>query len=207
MQMLKFAPIGALVLLLGACSETPQATAKKEVEKPPEAVTGQTALFKMYQVARTWAPDIQVLKMNSQILNDVPNVPRGKAAAWEATFTSAEKSKMRSYTYSIVEALPTLHKGVFAGLEEDWSGGAKGTNTPFIMAAVKVDSDAAYATALKEAGDYDKKNPGKPVIILLEKVAKYPNPVWRIVWGESVGTSNFSIYVDAMTGEFKERLH
>jgi len=206
MQLVKFAPMSALLLLLCACSETPQTTAKKEVEKPPEPVTGQSALFKMYQVARTWAPDAQVLKMNSMLLSEVPDVPRGKAAAWEATFVSADKSKQRSYTFSIVETLPNLHKGVFAGLEEDWSG-PKGPNTPFLMAAVRIDTDAGYATALKESEGYDKKNPGKPMVILLERVAKYPNPVWRFVWGESVGTSNFSIYVDASTGEFKERLH
>ena len=194
------------MLLLAGCSETPQTATKKEAEKPLEPVTGQSALFKMYQVARSWEPDAQILKMSSTILADVPNVPRGKAAAWEATFTSAGKSQIRSYTYSIVELLPTLHKGVFAGQEEGWAG-PKGDDTPFLMAAVKIDTDAAYATALKEAGDYDKKNPDKPVIILLEKVAKHPNPVWRFVWGESVGTSNLSIYVDASLGDFREKLH
>jgi hypothetical protein len=202
-----FLLLSGALLLLTSCSETPPATvAKKEPEKP-EPVTGQSALFKMYQVARSWGPDVQVLKMNTIGLSDVPDVPKGKAAAWQATFTSASRSQQRSYTYSIIEGGGNLHKGVFGLLEESWSG-PHGENTPFLMAAVKVDTDAAYQTALSNGGaDYDKKNPGKPVTFLLEKIAKYPDPVWRVVWGESVGTSNFSVYVDASTGQFQEKLH
>jgi hypothetical protein len=206
MRKLLFLLSGALVLFLTSCSETPT-VARKEPEKPPEPITGQSALFKMFQTARSWAPDVQVLKMNTIGLSDVPDVPRGKAAAWEATFTSASRSQSRSYTNSIIEAQGNLHKGVFGLLEEGWSG-PRGDSSPFLMAAVKVDTDAAYQTALAQGGgDYDKKNPGKPVTFLLEKIAKYPDPVWRVVWGESVGTSNFSVYVDASTGEYKEKLH
>ncbi len=196
---------GVLFLLLAACSETPTET-KKEPEKPPEPATGQSALFKMYQVARTWAPDAQVLKMNSIVLSEVPDVPRGRAAAWQATFTSDSHNQARTYTYSIVESAGNLHKGVFAGQPEAWSG-AHGVSSPFLMAAVKVDTDAAYQTALAQAGDYDKKNPGKPISFTIEKITRFPDPVWRVIWGESVGTSNFSVYVDASTGAFQEKMH
>ena len=75
------------------------------------------------------------------------------------------------------------------------------------MLAVKIDTDAAYKTALANGGaEYEKKNPGKPITFLLEKVAKHPDPVWRVIWGESVSQSNFSVYVDASTGEFREKL-
>src|SRR5205085_12154441 len=108
---------------------------------------------------------------------------------------------------SSVESQGNLHKGVFAGNEEGWSG-ARGANQPFLMLAVKKDTDDAYKIALANGGaDYDKKTPGKPISILLEKVTKHPDPVWRIIWGESAATSNFSVYVDASTGEFKEKLH
>jgi len=206
MKKLLFLLTGASLLQLVGCSETPATVAKKEPEKPPEPITGQSALFKMYQVARSWAQDVQVLKVNTIALSDVPNVPRGKAAAWQASFTSVSRTQARPYTFSIIEAQGNLHKGVFAGLEESWSG-PRGVSSPFLMAAVKIDTDAAYETALKEAGDYDKKNPGKPITFLLEKITKFPDPVWRVIWGDSVGTSNFSVYVDASTGEFKEKLH
>jgi len=207
MKKLAFALTSAL-LLLTSCSETPNAApvAKKEPEKPPEPISGQSALYKMYQVARSWAPDAQVLKMNSIPLAEVPDVPRGKAAAWQATFTSAARSQARSYTYCIVESQGNLHKGTFAGLEEGWSG-PRGITAPFPIMAVKVETDTAYETAMKQGADYDKKNPGKPISWLLEKQNKFPDPVWRVIWGESVGTSNFSVIIDASTGEYKEKLH
>ena len=197
----------ALFLLLTGCSEsTPAPEKKKEAEKV-EPITGQSALFKMYQVARTWASDAQVLKMDSMPMSEVPNVPPGTAAAWEATFVSESGSKARRYTYSIIESEGNLHKGVFPGQDESWSG-PRGNNTPFPMIAIKVDTDAAYKTALANGGsDYDKKTPGKPIAFLLEKVAKFPDPVWRVIWGESVATSGFSVVIDASTGEFQEKLH
>jgi len=203
-------PFGCALLVLAGCSDTGTSTtavAKKEPEKAPDPVAGQSAIYKMYQVARSWAPDAQVLKLNSIPLSEVPNVPRGKAAAWEATFTSASRSQARSYTYSIVESTGNLHKGVFAGPEQGFSG-PRGVTAPFPIMAVKIETDAAYETALKNGGaDYDKKNPGKPISFLLEKQNKYPDPVWRVIWGESIGTSNFSVIIDASTGEYKEKLH
>ena len=78
------------------------------------------------------------------------------------------------------------------------------------MAAIKVDTDAAYKTAMEtvrsHAAEYDKKNPGKPITILLERTTKHPDPAWRIIWGESAGTSNFSVLIDASTGEYLETL-
>jgi hypothetical protein len=191
----------ALLSILTGCSEQSE-PAKKEPPKPVEPVTGQTALYRMYQVVRSWASDAQVLKMNSIHLLEVPSVP-GQAGAWEATFTSANKGRARTYTYSVIESPGNLHLGVFAGQEEDLSGQAQ----PFLIAAVKVDTDAAYKTALAKAADYDKKNPGLTISVLLERNKRYPNPAWRVIWGESVGTAGLSVYVDASTGEFLETLH
>ena len=78
------------------------------------------------------------------------------------------------------------------------------------MAAIKIDTAAAYKTAMEtphsHAAEYDKKNPGKPITILLERTTKHPDPAWRIIWGESAGTSNFSVLIDASTGEYLETL-
>lgn len=194
----------ACFLLLAGCSTTPQQTTKKAEEKPAEPVTGLHALYQMYTAARGWSADIQPVRMNSIILPEVAAAP-GKAAAWQVTFASQRLSKARSYTYSVIEAQGNLHKGVFAGLDQSWSGSSSKVK-PFLMAAAKIDTDAAYQTALKKGADYDKKNPGKPITFILEKVDKYPDPAWRVVWGESVGTSNFSVYVDASTGEYLETM-
>lgn len=198
---------GALLLLLTACSEAPKTVAEKEPEKLLDPVGGQSAVYKMYQAGRSWAPDLQVLKASSRQLEGVGDIPRGKAAAWEATFVSAAKNQAKDLTYSIKEVLPGLRKGVFGAPEHSWSG-ASGNSAPFPVIAVKVETDAAYETALKNGGaDYDKKNPGKNIIITLEKISKFPDPAWRIIWGDSVGTSNFSVYVDASTGDYLEKIH
>ena len=188
-------------LILGGCSGEPQPVAKKA---PPEAVTGLTALFRMYQVARSWASDAQVLKMTSIDLTDVPEV-RGKAGAWRATFTSESRSAARVYTYSAEETEPNLHLGVFGGQQESWSPGS--ADKPFVIAGVKIDTDAAYQTALTNAAESAKKNPTQTISFLLEKLDKFTSPSWRVIWGESVGTSGLSVYVDASTGAYLETMH
>jgi hypothetical protein len=53
----------------------------------------------------------------------------------------------------------------------------------------------------------ERRNAGKTVLILLEMDRKYPDPVWRIVWGDSVSTAEVSVYVDANTGEYLNTMH
>ena len=194
----------ALLLLLAGCSTETPAPQKKAEEKPAEPVTGRQALQQMYIAARGWAADIQIVRLTSILLPEVKAEP-GKAAAWQALFLSASQNKARSWTYSVVESEGNLHKGVFAGFDQSWS--SSGEAKPFPMAAIKFDSDQAYQTALKKGAEYDKKNPGKPIIFLLEDNKQFPDASWRVIWGESVGTSNFSIFVDASTGGFLETIH
>jgi hypothetical protein len=158
----------------------------------------------MYIAARAWAADIQPMKVNSILLPEVKAEP-GKAAAWQAMFVSPSQSKARSYTYSVVESVGNLHKGVFGGLDQSWSG-PSGTTKPFLMASIKVDSDEAYKTALKKGAEYDKKHPGKPINFVLEANRRFPDTTWRVIWGESVGTSDFSVFVDASTGQYLETM-
>jgi len=201
-----FLTIIAAGLLLAGCSEqpAPPAAAKKE-EAKPEPVTGQSALFKMYQVARNWAPDAAVLKMASVRVDGVPDQP-GKSAGWEAVFTSEQKASSHAFTWYAVDQEPNIHKGVFAGSEENYSS-ARGETTPFLIADVKIDTDAALATAKAKEEAFEKKNPGQPVIYLLEKSSKWAHPAWRVIWGESVSTSGFSVFVDASAGTFLEIMH
>jgi hypothetical protein len=201
-----FLAVGIFSLLLVSCSDQSPTAAKKAPEKPAEPATGQSALFKMYQVARSkWSADARILKLNSIHVPDVPQVP-GEAGAWQATFTSENLGRARSYTYSVVEQEGNLHQGVFPSPEESWSQ-VPGANFSFDIREVAIDSDAAYKTALEKAGDYDKKNPGMAISLMLEKTPKFNAPAWRVIWGESVGTSNFSIYVDASRGGFLEKMH
>jgi hypothetical protein len=206
MKTLLFPVICIASILLVGCTEQTSTVAKKEPEKPAEPVSGQAALYKMYQMARTqWSADAFVLKVNSIHLTEVPSAP-GKAGAWQATFTSEKLGKAKTYTYSVIEQEGNLHKGGFALGEESWSG-HQGVNTSFDIRAASVDSDAAYKIAMEKGADYDKKNPGMPISYQLEKITKFSSPVWRVIWGESAGTSNFSIYVDASLGKFLEQMH
>jgi hypothetical protein len=196
----------ALVVMWGTgCSEQPAAPVKK-VEAKPEPVTGQSALFKMYQVARTWSSDCQVLKLNSVHVSEVPEQP-GKAGVWEGIFISPSKGNAHSYTWSAIDSVEqNLHKGVFQTADQPWSG--KGSSDkPFLIAAVKTDTDKALEVAKTKSADYDKKHPNMPITFLLEQTSRFPDPAWRVVWGESVGTSGFSIFVDAMTGSYLTTMH
>jgi hypothetical protein len=196
---------GGLALLLSGCSEPPPTPVQKPAEEKIEPVTGQTALFKMFQVARTWDPHIQVLKLSSVHLNEVPEV-RGKAGEWEGIFVSPTQERSRTYTFSVIELLPDLHKGVFSTADEAFSG-QSGESKPFLIEAAKIDSDKAYQIALAKAGDYEKKNPGKPITLILELTPRHPGPAWRVIWGESASSSNYSVFVDANTGEYLEVMH
>ena len=73
------------------------------------------------------------------------------------------------------------------------------------MAAIRVDSDEAYKTAAAKSADYIKKNPNKPVMFLMELTKRFPDVTWRVIWGASVGTSDYSVFVDGTTGQFLTR--
>lgn len=194
-------------MIFSACSDAPQQVVKKEPEPPPEPVTGNSAFFKMFTAARGWSGDIQPLRMTSIHIPEVKSVP-GKAAAWQATFVSPSHQRARTYTYSVIESVGNLHKGVFAGNEEGWSG-PSGPVKPFLVPGLKIDSDAAYETAVKKgkkAAEYIKLNPDKTISFLLEQTSKYPDLTWRVLWGESVSASNYSVFVDATTGEYLETM-
>lgn len=194
-----------LAAILCGCAEAPRPVEKaKAPAKPPEPVTGRWAFHQMYSAARAWAPDIQGLRLRSLHLEGVP-YQAGKAAAWEATFVSPSLGRARTYTYSVIEAPGNLHEGVFAGLEETYSG-PRGGAEPYPIAAVKTDSNEVYETALKKGADYAKKHPDMRVNFILERTRRFPNPAWRVLWGDSVATSNFSILVDASTGEYLQTL-
>jgi hypothetical protein len=200
MNRLALTPGCLAIFLMTSCS-APQPVEKK-VEAPPQPLTGLSALFHMYQVARSsWAHDAQVVKMSSMHVEGVAEPPPGQAAAWEATFYSPSLGRARSYTDSIVEQLPDLHKDVFAGFAESFSGPS------FLIAAVQKDSDLAYQTALAKESKAAAEYAGKPVLILLEKNAKFGDPAWRIIWGESVSTAAFSVYIDASTGQYLDTMH
>lgn len=199
----RFPPVVLLLALLSGCSEPPKSETAKPAVKPPEALTGRQAFQRIYPQARGWAADAQPLRLRSIRLAQLASGP-GKSGAWEATFVSASKASSKTYTYSAVEAEGNLHEGVFAGPEES---GTRGPSVPFLMAAIKTDSDEAYQVAAAKSQDYIEKHPGMPISFLLEQTNRFPSLTWRVIWGESPSASDYSVFVDASTGKFIEKAH
>jgi hypothetical protein len=193
------------VIASGCSTEAPKETAKTaEPEKPPEAVTGLTAFHRMFMTARTWASDVQSVWMRNIPLEQVKGPP-GTSGAWEAMFVSPSKAQSKIYTYSVIEAGGNLHKDVFAGLAEAWTG-PRGQQRPWPIQALKKDSTTAWEVALENSKDYAAKNKDRPISFLLEQTPRHPELVWRVIWGESVARSNYSVLVGASTGLFLEKL-
>src|SRR5580704_15117560 len=96
--------LGPLLAVTG-CSSAPEP--KPAEKKPPEPVTGLHALYGMYQHARPWAQDLQVVSCRSIAISQVKAVP-GKAAAWQAVFASQSLGQKRTYTSSVYDASATL---------------------------------------------------------------------------------------------------
>jgi hypothetical protein len=188
------------VVFLSACSDAPVA---KTPEKPPEPLTGRQAFYQTYGPARAWATDAQPLRVRSLELEELP-ADHGKAAAWEATYVSPAKGRLRIFTWSAVEAAGNLHKGVFASQDESWRAG--GADKPFLIQALKTDTPEVLQTAIAHSESYFKNLGPKPhPKFVLEYTPRYPDPVWRVYWGDSVSSAQWSVFIDAATGQYSGR--
>lgn len=187
---------------MAACSDSPTAETKSKAPEPAAApITGRQAFQMTYPQARTWAPDAQPMRIRSFNLPD-PKSADGKAGAWEVLYVSATKGRQRIYTWSAIEADGNLHKGVFGGLEDSWRG-PQGQETPFSVAALKIDTPDAYQTAVAKSATYLKKSGDKPQITFLcELTQRFPDPAWRVMWGDSASSAQWSVFVDASTGAY-----
>ena len=118
---------------------------------------------------------------------------------WIAVFGSPSLHQARTYTYAVVEALPTITKGVKAESPEAWSGPTTAVET-FQTSDFTIDSDAAYKAAATKAAEWlkDPENAAKPVTMELGAAARFPAPVWYVLFGNT--KSGFVAYVSATTG-------
>jgi len=190
----------SVVLLLSACSETPTETKTKEPEKPSAPITAQQAFRYTYPASRAWAGDSLPLRIRSIHLTDVPAEP-GKAGAWEIIYVSQSQQQAKIYTWSAIEASETLHKDVFAGKAQAWSG-ASGQEKPFEASAFHIDSPAAVETASANSKAYlDKPGTKPPINFMVESTPRFPEPVFRVMWGETAGSAEYTAFVGASTGQ------
>jgi hypothetical protein len=192
----------AAAFLLTSCSEAPPPA--KAPEKPSAPITGRQAFQMTYPQARIWAADCQPIHIRSLNLPD-PKSEQGKAGAWEIQYVSQTRGRSKTFSWSAIEAEGNLHKGVYGAVEEAWSG-PSGQEKPFSPAALLVDTPDALATAVENSAEYLKKPGDKPqVTFLCDFTPRFPDPVWRVLWGDSVSSAQWSIFIDATTGRYVGR--
>jgi hypothetical protein len=155
-----------------------------------------------YGPARAWAPDCQPLRIRSTNLEN-PKSADGKAGVWEVTYVSQARGRARRYIWSAIDSGDSLRKGVFGEREEPWSGPG-GLEQPFVTPAIKIDTPEALKTAIEKSSDY-LKQPGKkpPITFVLESTPRFPDPVWRVLWGTTASAAEWTVFVDASTGQFR----
>lgn len=199
---MKLLSIGTILaaLLAVSCSGP---SARKEAESKPvaavEPVTGLTGLYRCFGPSRQWAQDIQVLRVQNLFVKS-KQAPPGKAYAWQVTFVSPSKKRIKNCTYSVVQE-DGLFEGVYNPNDEAYNGPTK-LAQPFVVQAVKKDTDEIYKVALENSKEYASKNPDVPISMLLEFSERNPIAAWRVIWGASVGASSYSVFVDATNGLF-----
>jgi hypothetical protein len=184
----------ALGFMVGCSSEPSKpATAEKPQPKPPEAITGSSALYKCYIPARGWAADAQPFRIESQITADSKG-REGKAGAWRAAFASPARHGAKPYTWSNGEITP--------GVEDSYSPTNSSTQV-FNIQFLKVDSDKALETAQKHGGDkLIAQQPDLPILYVLDWSRQTNELIWHVIYGTDRDNAKLRVAVNASTGEF-----
>ena len=197
-----YSGIAILALMLGGCSSTSTAPVAKKEAAPAAPISGQSAVFYMYQAARQWKGDAQILSVENVNLESVAPVD-GKYGAWRATFVSLTAKSQKLFTYGVVEE-GLIRKGTYAGSESIYAPKAAVRVIP--IQKVKTDTPAALEIAKTQLKDVIAKNPNAPVQIIMEWTYQLVNPAWRVIIGPSLSQSLGSVYVDADTGKFLKKM-
>ncbi len=200
----------AAALLLTGCSDASAPAKKAEAKKAPEAVTGQSGLFQTFQIARRWAPDAKILKMESGNIDEAPS-HEGKCGLWRVTYVSEQLKSKREFFYAVASSEGGVIEGARPGTETGYTASPRVYIFP--IADVRIDTPVALETANKEVAK-DKamskvlaENKNLPVQFLLESSGPVAKATWRVIYGASISQSKFSILVDAKTGAFIKKLN
>lgn len=196
--------LAACVLLLSACAvfstgcaTAPVETAKETPKPEPVPRTGRGGLQSTFPSARGWAADAEPLSARNIHLNS-RQAPEGQAYAWEVTYASASFGSTRSFIWSSVTE-DGLNEGVFGGPPRSWRAGSQRT---IVMSGIKIDTTQALEAASESAKSYlDKKGDKPRVTFMLEFIPRYNTTAWRVMWGLTAGTSEYTVFVDADTGK------
>lgn len=188
----------ALAILTACNSEAPKnAETAKPQPKPPEVLTGRSAIQKLYISAHGWGPDARPYRLESST-NEDSNGHDGKSAIWHAGFASVAQRGTKPYTWSG----SGTDRGVNPGIEDSYNP-SNASTTAFDFQFLKIDSDKAFEVAQKHGGDKMlEKTPDTPVSYLLDWNRSGGNLVWHVIYGNSRNDAKLVIDVDATTGEF-----
>lgn len=185
-------------LMLASCSDEPKPVAKKPPEAPAAPITGRQAFQYVYGSARLWAADAQPLTVRSIHVEGVQDA-EGKAGAWEAVFVSESSAMARTYSWSAAET-EGLHKGVFPGARQSWHVG--GAQKPFTAAEIRIDTPDALKTAMEASAEYLAKPGAHPAVnYLLDVSGRFPTPAWKVMWGNTVSSAEYTVTIDANSGK------
>jgi hypothetical protein len=188
----------ALATLTACNSEAPKTTeTAKPQPKPPEVLTGRSAIQKLYISAHGWGPDARPYRLESSPNAD-SNGHDGKSAIWHAGFASVAQRGTKPYTW----AGSGDDRGVNPGIEDTYNP-SNASTTAFDFQFLKIDSDKAVEVAQQHGGDkLLAKEADTPVMYILEWDRVNNNLVWHVIYGTSRADAKLKVAVDATTGEF-----
>jgi len=195
----------AITVLLAGCTSGPNPAKISPEAKPEppkaEVLTGRAAFQMLFVTARSWAPDAQPFRLESEAVKQAPGTD-GKAGVWRGYFASASKGALKPYIWSGVSGTDAPERGISPGTEDTFNPSNTSTR-PFDIAFLKTDSDKAFEVAQAHGGkklvDADPRQPVKYTLVW--------NPIsnellWRVIYGTSEMDAKLRIAVDASTGTF-----
>ena len=204
-RMRRFLPTIAITLVLAGCSSSP-----KPAEKPAEAraelpkvevLTGRVAFQKLFVTARSWAPDAQPFRLESEPVKQAPGTD-GKAGVWRGYFASASKRALKPYLWSGISGPDAPERGISPGTEDTFNP-ANTSTRPFDFAFLKSDSDKAFEAAQAHGGkklvDADPQQPVKYTLLWNPSTNEL---LWHVIYGTSETDAKLRVSVDATTGTF-----
>ena len=194
-----------MAAVLAGCSSNPQPAEKPAGAKPEppktEVLTGRSAFQKLFVTARSWAPDAQPFRLESEAVQQASGID-GKAGIWRGSFASPGKRAVKPYIWSGISGPDAPERGVSPGTEDTFNPNNTSTR-PFDFAFLKSDSDQAFEVAQAHGG---KKlvhvNPQQPIKYLLSWNASTNELLWHVIYGTSEMDAKLRIAVDASTGSF-----
>ncbi len=195
----------AMAAVLAGCSSSPTPGEKPAEAKPEppktELLTGRVAFQKLFVTARSWAPDAQPFRLESEAVKQAPGTD-GKAGVWRGYFASASKRALKPYIWSGISAPDAPERGINPGTEDTFNPSNTSTR-PFDFAFLKSDSDNAFEVAQAHGGkklvDADPQQPVKYTLVWNPSTNEL---LWRVIYGTSEMDAKLRVAVDASTGTF-----